>query len=605
MKKTTFILSLFLLAGLGFAAFNLLQNNNRFTEKDFPDTGDDTTAAVVGEQKEDALRNQKKALILSPHQWHFGDGDDTRIAHQLLKSARDYENGITYKVNASKNAGSITIDDYLSLDAYDFIFIGTHGSRVCEVREGEVEIVRGGHSNMCTTVVATGIHFRPEDKQKVQEQMNSRGIQGLAYSEDEIYLKADFFSLNFSNLENKIIIFSACETDQHNSLRNALSGLMSNGQGFLWSNVVYTNDAANAYQHLFDRLINYGETARQAFDEMPSNLKSGLRSFFTAKDEDGNNFDIETHTSLEMVDKGKAMHLIEPVTWLHPKTKEPLQKHEVYPFEGILGDDKNEEAIFAVELLGYTQDELKEMSVTLKVNDKTVTDHLLIIPTEDVEIESGKNEKTTRMIIKGIDLLQDLKRDVKVKLEAKFHLNEESYAYHTLDVKTESSDMRINMQADGQTINMYFDADIDGVKVVYPSENQTIYGDKHGYYYVYSDEEGWMKTKMDYLMGQIAARIPLDLSSITQLPDKGTFLHKIAYFAAEISISKLEKYPGARKISSDQDPKTVFMGEGNVKITFDEKNRLESIQQGSDKISYYYESQEISYPDARVLSLPF
>ena len=139
----------------------------------------------------------------------------------------------------------------------------------------------------------------------------------------------------------------------------------------------------------------------------------------------------------------------------------------------------------------------------------------------------------------------------------------------------------------------------------YPAENQTIYGDEQGYYYAYSDEEGWIKTKMDYLMSAIASRIPMDLSSITQLPDKGTFLHKIAYFAEEISISKLEKYPGARKVSGENDPKTVFVGEDNVRITFDEMNRLESIQQGADKILYYYEKQQISYPDARVLSLPF
>lgn len=601
MKKGIFITTaIVVLTGLAYAGLR----SDKISPGKVNTSSDSKISNVAGAQRGDEGREQKKALILSPYKWDFGENDDSKVPVEMLKKHRNYQGRITYKENATKTSGNITIDDYLSLDQYDFIFIGSHGSRECQIRDGEVEIVTEGNSNMCLTVINTGIHFKEKDKAKVRKAMDARGIEGLAYSKTEIYLKPEFFSANFKDLSFKIIVFSACETDQHNSLRLAMQGAMNNGQAFLWSNVVYTDDAGNAYRYLLKRMIEYGETATLAYQQMPGNLKDHLKSFFQMMDENNQSFEVETTTSLEMVEKGDAMHLIEPVTFLNEKSHEPISNGDIYAFEGIFDDDKNEKASFILELLGYTVDELKEMSVSIKVDHKIVVDYKSIVATKDMEIKPGKNEKTTIVTIKDVDLQKDLKKNKQVKLEVLFHLSESNYGYQKVMVATENSDMRIEMQGDGERTTMYYDADNEGMKMVYPKENQTMYGDVQGYYYVHSKEEGWMKTKMKSIMRTLNRAIPIDPSFLASIPDKGTFLHKIPYFAAEITISKLESMPDARKISSPTDEKTVFVAR-NTTLTFDKLKRLESIKQGSAFIQYYYEPQEIKFPQAKTINLPF
>lgn len=87
--------------------------------------------------------------------------------------------------------------------------------------------------------------------------------------------------------------------------------------------------------------------------------------------------------------------------------------------------------------------------------------------------------------------------------------------------------------------------------------------------------------------------------------NKGSVMHKIPAFAAEVTISMLEKEPRAKKISGGiGTEKTVFIADGRVTITFDSQKRLESLVENGAAIYYYYENQQITMPNAQVFTMP-
>jgi len=83
-------------------------------------------------------------------------------------------------------------------------------------------------------------------------------------------------------------------------------------------------------------------------------------------------------------------------------------------------------------------------------------------------------------------------------------------------------------------------------------------------------------------------------------PSKGSVMHKIAAFAGDVTIAKLENEPRAKKISGGiGTEKTVYNVDGRLTITFDDKKRLESMVEGPSSIRYYYEEQQITFPNAQ------
>jgi hypothetical protein len=107
------------------------------------------------------------------------------------------------------------------------------------------------------------------------------------------------------------------------------------------------------------------------------------------------------------------------------------------------------------------------------------------------------------------------------------------------------------------------------------------------------------------MFGAMAKMVPIDLGFVPFHSKKGSVFHKIAAFAAEVTISKLEKEPRAKKISGGiGTEKTVFLADDYVTVTFDSFKRLESITEGSSKINYYYEEQHITFPNAKLMAMP-
>lgn len=561
---------------------------------------EENTANVVGAEHGEN-RQHKKALILAPYEWQF-ENDDAKVPYSKLKNHRNYKGNINYKSNKTEASQNITIDDYLSFNDYDMVYLSSHGSKTCNMKEDAIE-----STSNCHSYISSGIKFRKNDRQQLLDLIKSKNVRGIAFDEEEMFFIPKFFSNAYPELNNKLFIFSACQLGQEGDLGRTFNGILQNGQLFYWQNTIAVKDAFKAFDNMFDRMLQYGETAPKAFENMPDNLKKNIPLY---KSEKKRGDSVEVFNYLKMAIKGHAMHIVEPISFIDEKTKKELQEGVVYPFEGILEDDQPEEASFTLEFLGYTAQEMedKAMSFSLKVDGNTVLDHVAFVPDADpydnIEVKTGKNEKTTRVTFKSVNLKKDLKKNSKVKLEAFFHFNEENYGYQMINVTTGSSDMRIVMKAPGGTITMFFDADNYGLKMTHPSEGQTMYSDAEGYVYVNVPGKGWMKTKLAQMFGAMAQLVPIKMDITGLKMNKGSVMHKIPAFAAEITISMLEKEPKAKKISGGiGTEKTVFIYEGRLTITFDSKKRLESLVENGANIHYYYEEQHITMPSAQTLTM--
>jgi len=565
---------------------------------------EENNANVVGAQRGENRQN-KKALILAPYAWYFGQDDDPLVPLKKLPKNRNYKGGVTYKTNNTRIEQNVTIDDYLSFNEYDVVHLGAHGSQVCKWW-GEDDVIET--TTNCHSYISSGIKFTKKNLPTLLQLLKSKNVRGVALVYNELFLSPKFFAYEYPEINNKLFIFSACQLGQRGDVETTFDNILQNGQLFYWHNSVIAEDATNAFSYMYDRMLQYGETAPLAFKNTPYKLKENLKTF---EDEERRGDSVEVYTYLKMATKGTAMHIIEPISFIDEKTKKELQADTVYPFEGILEDDQPEEASFTLEFLGYTAQEMEEksMSFSLKVDGTTVLDHAPFLPDNDpydaVDVTTGKNEKTTLVTFKGVNLKKDLKKNSSVKLEGFFHFSEENYGYQMIHVITGSSDMRIVMKSPDGAINMFFDADNYALKMTHPAENQTLYSDEEGYIYMNIPGKGWMKTKLLQMFGAVAQLAPIDMDFAGLKMNKGSVMHKIPAFAAEITISMLEKEPKAKKISGDiGSEKTVFIYDGRLTITFDNQKRLESLVERGADIHYYYEEQQIIVPNAQVFSIP-
>ena len=563
---------------------------------------DKNSSNVVGAQRGENRQN-KKAFLLAPFEWQFGVADDPIIPFNKLPEYRNYKGRVTYKANKTENEQHISFEDYLSFNDYDVVHFSSHARKTCKLNEGDTK-----PSSDCRTYISSGIKFKKEDQQELIKLIKSKNVRGISLEYGELFFIPKFFSDAYPKVNNKLFVFSACELGQQGDLQTTFNNIMQNGQLFYWQNITNALDAYKAFHHLYDRMLQYGETAPTAFKEMPDSLKNNIPLLKYLKE--GSDTE-QSYNFLKMATHGNAMHIIEPVSFIDLKTGEELQEGVVYPFEGILEDDEPEEASFTMEFLGYNVQEMEDkgMTFSLKVDGNTVLDHISFVPDTDpndnIEVKTGKNEKTTLVTFKGVNLKKDLKKTSSVKLEAFFHFSEKNYGYQMINVSTGSSDMRIVVSSSDATITIFFDADNYGLKAIYPTENKVLYSDEEGYIYINAPGKGWLKTKLIQMFSAVAQLAPIDMDFTGLEMNKGSVMHKIPAFASEITISILEKEPRAVKVSEGVGTEnTVFIFDGRVTLTFDSQNRLESIVEGAASFNYYYEEQQITFPNAQILSIP-
>ncbi len=575
-------------------ASNSLINGNTSTTSEITN--------VIGANSKD--RNHKKALILAPHFWTFAENDDALVPLNALKNHRNYKGSITYKANEKQFSKNISFDDYLNIGDYDLIHISTHGSRSGRRVKDSLEVVIGGDSNNTETYLASGILFNPKNPEAIRALAEKKGVlEHTSYSRSgEVYLNSSFFREKLKNLDDKIIIFSACELGQRKDLKTIFENNLVNGQFFYWQNAVNSGDAYAAFQYLYEKMIAYGETATEAIESMPLNLKTNLSSFFIV-----NKKKVQTTTSLKMVSKGTSMHLIEPITILDPDSKTELNEGEIYGFEGIFGDGENEKAKFTFEILGYSDEEIKKSGLTLslKIDGNFVQENIEITNADNVKIGAGKNDKSFIVTLKEVDLKKDLPKNGSILIEAFFNLQGSNFGYHSCNVKTGNSDMRIVITSEYGNNTLYFDADNYGLKMLNPADqNHDIYYDDKGFVYSFNPEEGWTKVNINSAMNMYAAMVPTLKIKDLNFPKKGTTFHYLPEYVNVLTLSKLENEPSAKKMSSSNSKKKVFKIQGVI-AKYDEQSRLEELDMdGQGKILYFYEDQTIVFPNAKLIELP-
>ncbi len=109
-----------------------------------PIAAEETNANVVGAQRGEN-RQSKKALILAPYEWDL-ENDDAKVPYAKLKNHRNYKGNVNYKSNKNEASQNITIDDYLSFNEYDMVYLSSHGSKTCNMKGEIIRITSNCHS---------------------------------------------------------------------------------------------------------------------------------------------------------------------------------------------------------------------------------------------------------------------------------------------------------------------------------------------------------------------------------------------------------------------------------------------------------------------------
>jgi hypothetical protein len=576
---------------------------------------DNETASVLASQRGEEKREQKKGLVLLPYKHEFKEYDGDVVASVTGKNI-NYKGGVTKLSNTVKNQQNISLANFTNWTEYDFIYLSTHGSNVNGCFLG-LRKLSDENPDYCRTLINTGILVK-DSTEMVALRKQYASTPGIVVGKKNIFVSDLFFKNVYApgSLENKIIFLDACELGQFGEIPETFKNLFKNSHLLYWTNTVYSDDSYAAADYLFTKMTKDGLTLKRAYDQMPSAMKTGLKSDTIRLELIDKDFDINIKdevrltTDLKLITVGEPQHLIEPVSLLDPKSRKELEDNQKYTFSGIYGDGKPESMTMDIALLGYTKSEIEteKMTISFKVNGKQVLSKMQLLPDLDpddfLELKGGNSEYINRVEIKDLDILQDLQEQGNVKVEVWFHFAKEKDGYQKLSLSLGNPDMRIEMQGPDGHVTILYDADIDGMKIDYPRQKATLYADKDGYAYANADRR-WMKIDFKNMMRMGAAMPIPGVQGLNITADLPTPMHKIPYFAADLTVSKLEKMPNARKISAEDSPKTIFMVDGKVKVEFDENRRLSLISEGSTTMKYYYEPQTIVYPNAQEMKLPF
>ncbi|MEZ4503099.1 MAG: hypothetical protein R3C39_10780 [Dehalococcoidia bacterium] len=151
-------------------------------------------------------RDAKRALVLAPYLWELTRVDDSDRLAEVLELMPGYAGNVVYHANRRAEDQEVLVEDWLSLDRYDAIFVATHGLRQCD------EIASGAR---CETIVETGID-RTELDADVSDYSGFNMIGRFteqSNTEFELGVGPYFFTRRFPNgLDNVLLSLTACST---------------------------------------------------------------------------------------------------------------------------------------------------------------------------------------------------------------------------------------------------------------------------------------------------------------------------------------------------------------------------------------------------------
>lgn len=567
---------------------------------------------ILAYEKGEDKRQQKKALILSPFINDFGNYDDGILAKKKLEKNKNYNGNVVFK---SKN---LTLKDFQNFGDYDLVHISTHGIRFCDpvsFANGGIEIVSGGDSNYCRTLIDTGIKHGLDTDVEINtflsENPELRNL--IVIADEQISLRSSFFDYYYSNkdLSDKIWVFSACELGQRSDLATSINNILSNSHFFYWLNTVDAEDAIKTFDVFYKNLITEGLDAQKSFEEIPDNLRNNLPSEY--------NDSIETSTELIHLQTGSSRHGIEIIEMWHPEDKKPITQDVFYPVVGDFGDGVDETLTLKLQLKGYTKAEFEaqQMTISLKVDDNIVLSKQSFLPSSESTIEVKDLEKHkygVEVTINDIPI-PDVGEKTKITLTTYLHLNEENFSVHKERVTIKSDGVKATMTGSGNTMVLTFDDKRRAQKIESAQMPSDAYTDDSGYMYISTPKQGWVKMHVGKFMGNAMpmAPIPTNPALNKMVSSSGTnsgIFFPITQWGLQFRKVAFENNTNFKKqlVNCDKAEKcTKFIGiagqESGVTALFSPGGRLKELNFNGVKITYEYGDYTVILPEAKEISL--
>ena len=352
---------------------------------------------------------EKKALVLAPFLWEFGEYDEGAAIAGILAGTRGYEGRVSFLANAEKVSSNVTIGSFMGWNGYQVIHVTTHGKRLC---------TDGG----CRATILAGTleGALPGGSGSTAEKLHELAHLGVEHSKSKKYpdveylvLTADFFRHQYpGGVAEALIVISACQTfgAQATDLIDAIHGAGS--VVFGWDEAVYAEDAGAASLALYESLSALGYPAKVAYDEMGaltvggSNAGGPASARFRMRERSG----------------GGDLRIREVVYLLHPGTAEVLAADARVSIQGAQGDGELDAVPYLVRIDGVKPDFAADMTVHVSVDG---------VEAEPVSLASGEvNDKHQWTISGVIPLPYDLEEEMLVNFQASTNLHSGGESEH-------------------------------------------------------------------------------------------------------------------------------------------------------------------------------
>jgi hypothetical protein len=208
-------------------------------------------------------RSLRRALVLSPFRWDFGETDDGEAVAEQLRARPDYANGVAYAENATVDATDVSVDDFRGWQELQVVHVVSHGFRLC--KEGKCRAVvaanalPGGTANIWPSAVR-GL--------ELEVQVGPAPAQPPRYF---TLLGADFFRDQYpGGLDDTVVFLNGCSTfgPGATDLADAVRGTTSVVLG--WNRPVGSQGAETAALALYAELAGDGRTVGDALGQLGS-----------------------------------------------------------------------------------------------------------------------------------------------------------------------------------------------------------------------------------------------------------------------------------------------------------------------------------------------
>jgi hypothetical protein len=574
----------------------------------------DVTAADEGKEQ----RETKQALVLSPYAWDFPN-DDAPVVRDILESNRNYSGNVTYKSNSYDGQNNIGILDYVGWDQYEVVHLSTHGILACRpAKDGEIEIVSGGNSSLCKSLIDTGYKFKSE-KDYEQAKAKWKGIPGVAMSKSTLYLSSTFFGISASSpLENTVVSFSACEMGIQTDMPNMISGNMVSGDFFYWTKTVNDSDAQAAFKKLYEDSVIKGMDVSTAYELMPGSLKNGLPSSIDVrfKDENGviSSSSIETTTDFKHISVKSPQHVIETITMIDPVDGKVVADGTQFEFIGETGDNTPDRMNIKFRLNGYTQDEVNTKGITLSfgLDGKKYIDKVNPISeaksNPKVKIENGDHDKEFFVEVTDLEV-RPIKDNDALFFEAYMDFDAGNFGYHSAQIVTNLPDVRA-YTTDGK-LEAIYDNDSDSLKIT--SQGETAYMDEN-YTYAFVPGEGWTGVDIGNITGGFGGAMqglpstPSGLKMSESAKNSGVYKYPVVDISVKAQKAGMKQagYPESEVQCKGQKCSkfTVNSPEGSGYIVFDASGKVHEFHIEGISIFYEYDDYTVTIPEAEIVTVP-